>query len=68
MSEALGIVYVDEEWEHGLRCADCNRLMQPGDCYSERLDSFMYETPLVVIACVGCAVSNQDTRGEGRAE
>ena len=35
----LGVEYVPEEWEHGLRCADCARLIE--DRYSERLDSII---------------------------
>ena len=56
MAEALGIAYVDSEWEHGLRCGDCGRLFAEGDRYSERLDSVIGDAPCVVIVCVGCAI------------
>lgn len=55
--EPIGLVYRDDEWEHGLRCAECNRLMQEGDRYSERLHALTSDgIPIVVIVCVGCAV------------
>lgn len=58
MSDVLGVLVETEDWPHGLRCADCNRLLEDGDRYSERLDSFTGDgVPLVVIVCVGCALT-----------
>lgn len=56
MTMELGIEYRDEEWEDGLRCADCSRLLVEGDRYSERLDGLMGDIPIVVIVCITCAL------------
>ena len=53
----LGIPYADEMWPHGLRCAECDRLMMEGDRYSEQLISMAEEVPVVQIVCVVCALS-----------
>lgn len=50
-------VFASEEWPHGLRCAACDREFVEGQPISERLDSFIDEVPLVVITCVGCALT-----------
>jgi hypothetical protein len=52
----LGIPYHDAEWPHGLRCADCHRVMAEGDRYSEQLASMADELPVVRIVCLGCAL------------
>lgn len=44
------------EWPHGLRCWDCDTILDDGDLYSERLSGFVDETPAVEIVCVTCAV------------
>jgi len=48
--------YRAADWPHGLRCADCNRKFVEGQPISERLDSFIGDTPVVVLVCVGCAI------------
>lgn len=53
----LGLPYVDAEWPHGLRCADCHDLMNDGDRYSEQLVSMADELPVVRIVCVVCALT-----------
>jgi hypothetical protein len=57
MGLELGVPYDDADWPHGLRCADCHRLMSEGDRYSEQLASMADELPLVRIVCVVCALS-----------
>lgn len=60
MSEtAFGHAYNDDDWPHGLRCAQCDRLMQEGDRFSERLDSMIDETPIALIVCVSCALDGE---------
>lgn len=58
-----GKVYRDEDWPHGLRCADCDRLLREGDRYSERLTGFQGEHPLLLIVCAGCATTQTPRSG-----
>ena len=51
------LLHRDEDWPHGLRCAQCKRLMSEGDCYSERLESFIEDSPVCLIVCEDCALS-----------
>jgi hypothetical protein len=44
----------DEEFPFGLRCADCDVLIEPGDHYSQRLEGFVDDVPLTVLTCVPC--------------
>lgn len=55
-------VYSAEDWEHGLRCGACGEHFVEGQPISERLDSFMDDIPVVVITCVGCAVTGAPLR------
>lgn len=50
-------VYEAEEWPHGLRCDACGGGFLEGQPVSQKLDSFIDETPVVVIVCVGCAMT-----------
>jgi len=61
VSADLGEVYLDDEWPHGLRCAQCNSLFVDGDRYSARLESFVDDTPLCLVVCVGCALAGEET-------
>ena len=49
------------DWPYGLRCFDCNRKLEGGDLYSERLSGFVDETPAVEIICIDCAVPGRDS-------
>lgn len=56
------------DFPHGLRCADCDREMEPGEHYSARLEGFVDEVPLTVLTCELCALSDGgdiDTRTAG---
>lgn len=58
-------VYRDEDFAnedgtvHGLRCFDCGAAFIEGQPISERLDSFMGDTPVVQLVCVGCAMGGE---------
>jgi hypothetical protein len=58
MAESLtsGVVYHDDEWPHGLRCAECQYLFQEGERYSRHLHAFQDDVPILKIVCVGCAL------------
>ena len=58
MAETLvsGIEYHDDDWPHGLRCGQCRRVLREPERYTERLDGFMDETPLLSIVCLACAL------------
>ena len=57
MTELLGVPYVDEQWPHGLRCAECHRLITAGDRYSEKPVSIAGTIPVVRVVCVVCALA-----------
>lgn len=62
----FGDPYVDEDWPHGLRCAECSCLIEEGDRYSQRLSSFQDDIPVVLIVCVTCALADTPvSRGGG---
>lgn len=48
------LVFREEDFPHGLRCAECHREMTGGERYTHRLSSFVGDTPVVVIVCVPC--------------
>ena len=50
-----GIEYREEEWEHGLACLDCLRVLREGDRYSERLFALAEGAPVVELVCLKCA-------------
>lgn len=62
----LGIEYSDTDWPHGLRCADCERVLLDGDRYSERLIGLepipcngpgtCDAWPVTEIVCLRCAL------------
>jgi hypothetical protein len=54
-----GLIYCDAEYPFGLMCAakDCGHVFTDGERYSERLDGFQGELPIVVITCVPCGLS-----------
>lgn len=54
----MGTEYTDIRWPHGLRCCECNHLFREGDRFSERLDSFVGDSPVVLIVCVRCALGD----------
>ena len=50
------LVVQAEDWPHGLRCIECDAILEDGSLYSERLSGFVDETPAVEIVCMECAV------------
>lgn len=55
MNEVL--VVTDEHFPYGVRCYDCEQIMEPGTAYSERLDGMIGDVFGVVLLCVPCALS-----------
>lgn len=55
-----GTEYVETDWPHGLRCADCDKLLGEGDRYASKLDSFIGDVPVVLIVCLECALAVED--------
>lgn len=53
------LVVTEEDFPHGLRCAECNRELPPGERYSEKLDGFIGDTPTVILVCVTCATHGE---------
>ena len=51
----MGEVYREDDWPHGLSCGQCPHVFSEGDRYSEALDAFVDEFPLVRVVCLGCA-------------
>ena len=45
-----------DDYPHGIRCMGCNRLLERGQPYTERLVSMAGDTPVVEIVCVYCSV------------
>jgi hypothetical protein len=45
-----------ERWPHGLRCMDCERLLEDGSAYSQRLIAMTEERAVVEIVCVPCGL------------
>lgn len=56
--------YISEEWEHGLRCAACDREFVEGQPICERLDAMTYfedePAPIVVVVCAECDVTGKE--------
>lgn len=56
----MTLIVTEDEFEHGLRCADCHRPIEVGGEYRERLDDTPFiatevgEAFSVVLVCVGC--------------
>jgi len=50
-------IYFEEEWEHGLMCAECPHVFREGEPYSERLYAFTEDVPIVQVVCLGCALA-----------
>lgn len=42
------------DWPYGLRCPRCDRELVEGDLYCEELESFVGDTPCVLIVCDEC--------------
>lgn len=56
------MVYKAGEWEHGLRCADCETDFIEGQPISEYLEAMQdygdEPVPVVVLVCGSCAMGN----------
>jgi RNase P subunit RPR2 len=57
MSERL--YYSDAEWEHGLSCPICERVLVEGDEYRTRLESFQDDIPVLLVVCAACEDSGR---------
>jgi hypothetical protein len=57
----LGIEYRDDDWPHGLRCSQCRRVLREPERYTEKLDGFTNDTPLISIVCLACAFLLQES-------
>jgi hypothetical protein len=55
-----GVEYREEDWPHGLRCIDCDRLLADGDRYATRLTGFQDEIPITEVVCLECALNPQE--------
>ena len=58
--EELGIEYREDDWPHGLMCAECPHIFREGERYTERLYAFSEDVPVVQIVCVACATSARE--------
>lgn len=47
-------VMTDAGFPHGLRCAECHRLIGVGQPYREDLEGMVGDSPLTVLRCVYC--------------
>jgi hypothetical protein len=50
--------YASDDWEHGLACLACRRVLREGDRYSERLTAFAEDAPLVELICLDCVTAS----------
>lgn len=69
MSETLpyGTEYDPDQWPHGLRCIDCERLLGEGDRYATRLEAISGDgIPIVEIICLECALSAREEGADTR--
>ncbi len=62
MSERL--YYADSEWEHGLSCPICERVLVEGDEYRKQLRAFQEDIPVVIIVCAACEDAGKVYEGE----
>ena len=54
VSEPDVLIVRDADWPHGLRCADCARLMRDGEPYAERWTGMAGDVPVIMICCTAC--------------
>jgi hypothetical protein len=57
MAEAIGMQWPTiraDEWPFGVRCMDCERLLNDGDAFIERLGGFAAEVPTTEVVCLLC--------------
>lgn len=59
MSEQPGIEYHDADWPYGLSCPECGHILQEGDRYSQQLEAFQNDIPILGIVCSVCALGGQ---------
>jgi hypothetical protein len=53
--EELGIAYCDDDWPHGLSCAECQHVLQEGERYTALLYAFSEDVPMCLVVCLACA-------------
>jgi hypothetical protein len=54
-SLAIGVIYRDDDWPHGLSCSQCRRVFSEPERYVEQPDAFIDDTLLTRIVCLACA-------------
>lgn len=52
-------VYVEAEWEGGLRCMDCDRVMEEGDEIADDLKGMVGDIPMNEVICGPCATKRE---------
>ncbi len=50
------------DWPHGLRCAECSRIIVEGEALNERIEGFLDGIPILEITCMGCSEPHQANR------
>ena len=56
----MGTEVTVEDFPDGLRCEDCQRIIHPGENYSERAEGFLDDDLLEVsLICVDCALEGE---------
>lgn len=55
------LVVTAEGFPHGIRCSICDEIIENGQRYSEILDGFIRDTPLVLLVCMSCATEGLRT-------
>jgi hypothetical protein len=51
---APDLIVRTQDWPHGLRCGECDRVMNDGDRYAKQLVGMAGDTPVVMIVCCPC--------------
>lgn len=59
--EDLGLPYLDEEWEHGLKCPRCRHVFREGDRFTTVLYAFSDDVPMALVVCLDCGAGGAAT-------
>ena len=51
----LGLAYQNEEWPHGLMCAECPHVFREGERFTTLLYAFSDDVPMALVLCLDCA-------------
>jgi hypothetical protein len=60
--ETLGLPYVEEEWPHGLSCAECPHVFREGERFTTLLYAFSDDVPMSLVVCLDCATGRSRER------